>query len=126
MSLGIIYAPTAKMIKYANDLASQTGAGLPSGYDLSYEVCHNFLDQNAPRKLDDQAREELRAIAPGAKVFLGGGQEANTRCNLLTTNWVTLGIPAKVRTKSGAERARISSWTRAVKGGDLESQSGTS
>jgi hypothetical protein len=64
MSLGIIYAPTDKMIKYANDLASQTGAALPPGYDQSYEVCHNFLDQNAPRKLDDCARAALRALAP--------------------------------------------------------------
>jgi putative DNA primase/helicase len=82
VSLGLIYAPTAKMIKYANDLASQTGAALPQGYDQSYEVCHNFLDQNAPRKLDVQAREELRAIAPQIiSSFLG---EPNRR---LSNSW---------------------------------------
>ena len=64
MSVDLTYPPTAKMIKFAVDLASQTGVEPPGGYDQDYGICHSFLNRISPRKLDDQARDELRAIAP--------------------------------------------------------------
>lgn len=41
--------PTAKMIAFAERVARDKGAELPSGYDRDFEVCRRFLDRNAGR-----------------------------------------------------------------------------
>jgi putative DNA primase/helicase len=86
MDFNVTSTPTLKMVAYAKNLAAQTGASLPAGYDQDYEICHAFLDRNAPHKLDDQARAELRAAAPEIiSSFLG---EPNRKLsNKRTLRW---------------------------------------
>lgn len=41
--------PTSKMVAFAERLAKEKRAALPSGYDKDFEICRRFLDQHAGR-----------------------------------------------------------------------------
>ena len=41
--------PTSKMVAFAERLAKDKRAELPTGYDKDFEVCRRFLDQHVGR-----------------------------------------------------------------------------
>ena len=41
--------PTSRMVAFAERLAKDKKATLPSGYDKDFEICRRFLDQHAGR-----------------------------------------------------------------------------
>jgi DNA topoisomerase III len=42
--------PTSRMVAFAERLAKNKRATLPSGYDKDFDICRRFLDQHAGRK----------------------------------------------------------------------------
>ena len=41
--------PTSRMVAFAQRLAKDKKAALPSGYDKDFDICRRFLDQHAGR-----------------------------------------------------------------------------
>ena len=97
------YPPTPAMKRFADSLVRQKGIKPPPGYKTSISICRKFLEEHAPKKVDDKA--------DGASVGGTGDRKSIRPAQLRYATKIAIGkgvvIPDEAKADAAAMSTRI-------------------